>query len=326
MITTNSEALLHLIDDILDLSMIESNQMKVQIENCSLNGLLDNVYSSIVLINRNDKLEIKINNQLQEQNLFIRTDAYRVNQILLNLMNNALKFTDYGFVEIGVLRNDDKVMFYVHDTGRGILPDELDVIFERFRKIENDKNRLYRGAGLGLSISKRLSEMLGGNLRAESANDNGSTFYFELPWSFVFNNEIITDASQGDIADLNWQGKTVLIVEDEYSNYLYLNKVLMQKNIRTMWAKDGLEAVSMVDKGAVIDLILMDINMPKLNGIEAFRQIKANYPNLKIIAQTAYARYEDESRIRDMGFDGFIGKPIKLKPLNDLIERFLGYN
>jgi len=326
MITTNSEALLHLIDDILDLSMIESNQMKVQIENCSLNGLLDNVFSSIVLINRNDKLEIKINNQLREQNLFIRTDAYRVNQILLNLLNNALKFTDHGFVEIGVCQNDDKVVFYVHDTGRGILPQELDVIFERFRKIENDKNRLYRGAGLGLSISKRLSELLGGKLRAESANDNGSTFFFELPWRYISANDVVVDDSSSDIPELNWQGKTVLIVEDEYSNYLYLNKVLVQKNIRTIWAKDGMEAVSMVENGTKIDLILMDINMPKLNGIEALRQIKANYPNLKIIAQTAYARYEDETRIRDMGFDGFIGKPIKLKALNELIERFFSEN
>lgn len=322
MITSNSEALLHLIDDILDLSMIESNQMKVQIENCNLNGLLDNVFSSIVLINRNDNLEIRINNQLREHNLYIRTDAYRVNQILLNLMNNALKFTDHGFVEIGVRRDNDKVAFYVHDTGRGILPKELEVIFERFRKIENDKNRLYRGAGLGLSISKRLSELLGGQLRVESSNDNGSTFFFELPWLYVSNNDDAVSGSSLGVSELKWLGKTVLIVEDEYSNYLYLNKVLEQKNIHTLWAKDGLEAISMVENGTTIDLILMDINMPKLNGIEAFRQIKATYPNLKIIAQTAYARYEDESRIRDMGFDGFIGKPIKLKALNELIERF----
>lgn len=323
MINSSSESLLHLIDDILDLSMIESNQLKVQFEETSLNGLLDNVHSAVMLINRNPSIDTKLNNSLAHLNLIINTDVFRIKQILLNLMGNALKFTDKGYIEIGVTRRDGNLSFYVHDTGRGISPQELEVIFERFRKVEDDKNRLYRGAGLGLSISRRLSELLGGRMFVESNKSVGSTFYFVLPWTMVKENQTAHEPHKNHSVPMEWSDKSVMIVEDEYSNYLYLEKALTQKNIHTLWAKDGHEAVEYLDSGARINLVLMDINMPNLNGIDAFQIIKNKYPQVVVVAQTAFARYEDENRIRAFGFHDFIGKPIKLKNLYQIIDKYL---
>ncbi|WP_170124416.1 two-component regulator propeller domain-containing protein [Breznakibacter xylanolyticus] len=322
MITSSSESLLRLIDDILDLSMIESNQMKVVYEATSVNSLVDNIHSAIQLIHRNPDVEIRLTNGLSEEELIIHTDAFRLQQILLNLMNNALKFTDKGFVELGVRRKEGQLAFYVHDTGRGISPTELEIIFDRFRKIEDDKNRLYRGAGLGLSISRRLSELLGGTMYVESNINSGSTFYFMLPWDYVLPRH--TEPPVEHLPEqAHWQDKTILIVEDEYSNYAYLNKALKNKNISTLWAKNGQEAIDIVKSGQSIHIVMMDINMPQLNGIETFKILKAMNPHLVVIAQTAYARFEDETRIRAEGFDDFIGKPIRTKTLYRVIERFM---
>ncbi|MBN2164996.1 MAG: response regulator [Marinilabiliaceae bacterium] len=323
MINSSSESLLHLIDDILDLSMIESNQLKIKFDFCQLDSLVDNVHSAMMLINRNPDLDIRLNNTLKDCNIELNSDVYRIKQVLLNLMNNALKFTDQGYIELGVLKNNEYISFYVKDTGRGISPEELEVIFERFRKIEDDKNKLYRGAGLGLSISKRLSELLGGRLRVESNKDAGSTFYFELPIDFIRYSSHDDDDINKNESNQNLNGKTVLIVEDEYSNYLYLQKALASRKLNTIWAKDGEEAIIEIKKNSNIDLVLMDINMPKLNGIDAFNAIRRIKSNIVIVAQTAFARYEDESRIRAVGFDDFIGKPIKLKDLYYIVDKFL---
>ena len=327
MINSSSESLLHLIDDILDLSMIESNQLKIKFSSCNLNGLIDNVHSAMVLINRNPGLEIRLNNNLRDENLEINSDVYRLKQVLLNLMNNALKFTDRGYIELGVMKNDEQLSFFVKDTGRGISPEELDIIFERFRKVEDDKNKLYRGAGLGLSISKRLSELLGGSLRVESNRDKGSTFYFDLPFDFV--KETVDQKKEQKEKKVNnnqYSGKKILIVEDEYSNFIYLETALKSWNIVTFWAKDGEEAIAQISKNKSIDVVLMDINMPKLNGIDALKLIKEKNKNIIVIAQTAFARYEDESRIRSLGFDDFLGKPIKVKELIRICDKYLKNN
>ncbi|MCD4833097.1 MAG: hypothetical protein K8R31_04815 [Bacteroidales bacterium] len=187
-INHNSDTLLRLIDDIIDLSKIESGQLKVDKRECNIDKIFSLLFEIFNEKRENlskNKIEIKINNKLKKKNFIIYTDPTRLQQILSNLIDNALKFTEKGFVEYGCFfsdKNNQELTFYVKDTGIGLYPDQQDQIFNRFNKIEEDKRKLYRGTGLGLSISKNLGKLLGGKLWVESEKNKGSTFYFTIPF------------------------------------------------------------------------------------------------------------------------------------------------
>ncbi|MFO7368834.1 MAG: two-component regulator propeller domain-containing protein [Bacteroidales bacterium] len=322
-INTNSEVLLVLIDDILDLSLIEADQLNIKKEIFGLNEVLDHLYSSFSLMNRKPELAIRLNNELHNQDLKINSDLIRIKQILSNLLNNAYKFTDKGFVELGLKEILDELVFYVKDTGIGIKEPDVEKVFERFRKSEAAANALYRGTGLGLAISRALAKLLGGSLSVESVFGEGSVFYLKLPLSLVTVEEIkaLKTTAHKDIH--KWTDKHVLVVEDEQANYLYVEKVLGKMEVIVHWAPNGQEAVDLVASGEQFDVILMDIKMPVMDGFEATKIIKERNPEQVVIALTAYARPEDRTHFMSAGFEDYLSKPIRPNDFLGVIRRYI---
>jgi CheY-like chemotaxis protein len=213
--------------------------------------------------------------------------------------------------------------FFVKDTGIGIDKKYHNVIFNIFRQVDDTNTRKYGGTGIGLSIAKRIVEMLGGEIWLESEPGKGSVFYFTIP---LLTERTETDSIQSGTAysmTNDYSGKTILIAEDEVSGFEFLRMYLAQMNIKVLWAKTGIEAISLCDTDPSIDLVLMDIKMPLVNGYDATRKIKINRPELPVIAQTAYATFADKEESFKSGCDGYLSKPIQFKQLNELLVKHL---
>jgi signal transduction histidine kinase/ligand-binding sensor domain-containing protein/CheY-like chemotaxis protein len=323
-IQTNSESLLMLINDILDLSMIEANQVQIRKEPFLLNELIDHIYSLHSLNNKNPGLRLTLNNTLENENLRLNTDKHRLKQILTNFMSNACKFTEKGSVELGVMISEDRLFMYVKDTGIGIAEKDMDHLFKRFRKVGQSAANYVRGTGLGLAISKRLADLLGGTIEAWSEIGKGSVFTFAAPYSSIVTIRDIEAVPEPKFnTSRDWKGKRILIVEDEEANFLYLKRILEKKNATVVWADSGQEAVRLAESEKAFDIILMDIKLPGMNGVETMKILKEKNPGRRIVAQTAYARTEDEIMFRKEGFDDYISKPINSSDLVILLEKFL---
>jgi signal transduction histidine kinase/ligand-binding sensor domain-containing protein/CheY-like chemotaxis protein len=322
-INTNSDSLLMLIGDILDISIIEANQLVIRNEVFDVNEFLDHLYSSFLLLNSNQNVKLILCNKLNLQKLKIRIDKLRTTQILTNLINNALKFTAMGIVELGLKMHGNQLAFYVKDTGIGIPEKDIERIFERFRKSEDDKSILYRGAGLGLAISRALSRLMEGNLTAESEFGKGSVFTLFLPDTIISNEETKVPETQVLIDTGSIANKNILIAEDEKANYLYLEKMLSKTNTKIYRAENGLEAVEMVDSGINFHLILMDIKMPVMDGFEATKRIRSKVPNQVIIAITAYASEEEKLKFMEAGFDAYLTKPLYPSEFKNILKKYL---
>jgi CheY-like chemotaxis protein len=318
-INTNTTSLCKLIDDILDLSLMESNQLSIEKNEFELNLLIDEVFLDASI--QNSKSEIRISNQLEELHLIIISDRYRLKQILMNLINNACKFTESGFVEVGCYIKDKEFVLFVKDTGIGISSENLDVIFDRFRKVIDDKTKLFRGVGLGLSLSKKIAELLEAKLTCESELGVGSLFSLALPDTVVSTSKISEPIPTKSIP-LNLENKTILIVEDEEMNYLYLESALKYTQADIVWVQNGKMAVDLFLSAQKFDLVLMDIKMPILNGYDATLAIKKMFPDQIIVAQTAYARPQDYIEIKNAGFDDFLIKPIIPNDLYRVLSKF----
>jgi signal transduction histidine kinase/ligand-binding sensor domain-containing protein/CheY-like chemotaxis protein len=324
-INSQSETLMALIDDILDLSLIESNHLSIQPEVFCLNELLNNLFSTYSQLNKKEDLSILLNNEQHAQDIKLFTDKNRVNQILLNLMDNAYKFTTKGFIELGLLKHHRDLIIYVKDTGIGIEKNDIESIFERFRKIESKTEILYRGVGLGLSISKSLSRMLGGNLTVESEIGKGSTFSLVLPKSVINSKEPEPEPKKiKDSEDsLKYKNPYILIVEDEEANYMYIKMLLSKIGMNIFWAKNGQEAIREVESGKHFQIILMDIKMPIMNGFEATKILKSKNSEQIVIALTAYARPEERAHFMEAGFDDYLSKPVKADYLLNVFRKYL---
>jgi signal transduction histidine kinase/ligand-binding sensor domain-containing protein/CheY-like chemotaxis protein len=321
-IQTNSESLLMLINDILDLSMIEANQVQIRKEPFLLNELTEHIYSIHALNNKNPELRLVLNNTLLHENLRLNTDQHRLKQILTNFMNNACKFTEKGIIELGVLKSEDRLNIYVKDTGIGIAEKDIDHLFKRFRKVGMSAANYIRGTGLGLAISKRLADLLGGTIEVRSEFEKGSVFTFSAPYDIVVTARNVQPASESKFSTRkDWTGKRILVVEDEENNFVYLKRILELVNATVAWAADGQEAIRLTESEKTFDIILMDIKLPGMNGIETMKILKEKNPRQLIVAQTAYARAEDEQKFREEGFDDYISKPINSTDLILLLER-----
>ncbi len=324
LIVRNSNALLLLIEDILDFSQIEANQLKIRKEEFSVNRLLDEVYSTFSLRNENPVVEIKKENQLKSVDLHIYSDEYRIRQILFNLMGNALKFTKSGSISLGVIIVDSNVKFYVKDSGVGMSEGEVKVIFNQFVKLNRDQVSAKRGIGLGLAISKRLAKLLGGELSVESKPKVGSTFILSLPYEQSLE-DFSKKVKEIKVAStVNWEDKRILVVEDEQANFKFLEELLKKTKVKIDYVEDGLQAVQNCDKCDKYDVVLMDIRLPIMNGYEALMKIKAACKKQIVIAQTAYARPEDKVKIKEAGFTDYMAKPFLPKDIIDLLQKYLG--
>jgi CheY-like chemotaxis protein len=252
---------------------------------------------------------------------YIFSDRVRIEQILSNFLSNALKFTESGTVTLSYRIENTSIIFQVKDTGIGLTPEEKKIIFDPFRQADASPGRSYSGTGLGLAISKGLAERMNGQIYVESEFSRGSVFYLKLPY---IKGESLTQVEKVfDESSFNWSDKTILIAEDEEDNYTFLEVLLKVTGANILWARNGIEAVEICRKNQNINLVLMDIKMPHMDGLEATNQIKKTRSTLPVIVQTAYAMSADEESCLKAGCDGYITKPIKIEPLFKTIKHFM---
>lgn len=321
LIEKNNYQLLQLIDDIIDISKIEAKVLKIHKIDFNINDLLldlERIYLKEVDMSAKP-IDIEFKGLDDKQQGWIYTDKSRLMQIFQNLISNAIKFTDTGKVSIDTKVEDHKLRFKVKDTGIGIPEMEQKQIFERFRRLENTADKVYRGTGLGLAVTKGLVDLLGGSIKVQSIEGEGSEFIFDIPYQsgkIVENNSNVLE----DWASL--RGLDVLIVEDEETSFAYLASIFKKNNVNVFRSKTGYEAIETVKKQN-IDLILMDIRLPELNGYDATRYIKKLAPDIPIIAQTAFAMADDEIKAKEAGCDDYVSKPISSYLLLNKIKRFL---
>ncbi len=318
-INNSSKQLLNVINDIIDISMIEAGQLKIIYDTVKLNRLLENIYCLHSNSAKSKGLRFNVSYGLPNTVDSINTDEHRLAQIINNLISNAIKFTNEGYVEFGYKLKDAHLEFYVKDSGIGIPIEFHDLIFERFRQVDDKLSRDYGGTGLGLSICKSIIEMMGGEIWIESEPNKGSTFFFTLSYEQKYpaiENEIL-ESNYIDLKD-----KTILIAEDDYYNYLLLQKLLESTNANLLRANNGREAIDIFSQNNV-DFVLMDIKMPVMNGYEAVKIIRENNTRIPIVAQTAYAMTEERQLAIEAGCDYYITKPIKSGELYDIFKEIL---
>ena len=306
-IENNNTLLLQLISDILDLSKIEAGTLEFQYSNIDLNKMLNELTSSLQLKIKSEKVQLPCHPA--EENCFIHTEKNRLSQLLINLISNAIKFTTEGYIRFGYELRGKEIYFYVSDTGCGIPKDKQKSIFGRFVKL----NSFEQGTGLGLSICQTLVEHMGGTIGVDSEEGKGSTFWFTLPYKAAIAVEESIKKEEIQPISIEKNKFTILIAEDNESNYKLFASIL-KGEYQLIHAWDGQEAVEMF-KQYNPQIILMDINMPVMDGYEATKEIRKYSAKVPIIAITAFAYASDEQRVMESGFDGYMPKPINARLL-----------
>jgi PAS domain S-box-containing protein len=329
-ILKSGQHLLSLVEDLFDISMIESGQIKINYEEADLVEVLNEVRDFMLgerMRENKDGVGLSLIIERSGNGAWLVTDIRKLKQILLNLLRNALKFTENGSIEFGFeMKNESEnrfFQFFVRDTGIGIDKNYHEAIFDIFRQIDDKHNRKFGGMGIGLAIAKKTVELLGGKIWLESEPSKGSVFYFTIPAPQDKNDGKILHEQKNVGMAKDYTGKTILIAEDEKSNYDFLRILFTRMNIKVLWAKDGVEAVKMAESDPTINLVLMDIKMPLMNGFEATKLIKIQRPDLPIVAQTAYAMMSDKQEANEAGCDSYLSKPIKINRLTELLEKYL---
>ena len=319
-IEQSGNRMLNIINDIVDISKIESGQMDIHIQETNVNLLLNELLLLYTSEASSKGLELSFSASLADQICNIHTDRDRLKQILSYLIKNALKFTKFGAVTFGYTKKGDMLEFFVKDTGVGISKDQAETIFERFRQGSISFTRAYEGAGLGLSISKALVLLLGGEIWVNSMFGKGSDFFFRiptLPQNKLSEQNIINKSKERDYRSVH-----ILIAEEDENSILYITTVLEDENAIILEARNGLQAVDLVKNHPEIDMVLMDLKMPHMDDFEVIRQIKKLRPSIPIIAQTAYAFSKDEEKARQAGCDEFLSKPVLKQVLIEKIREF----
>lgn len=317
--------LLDIINDILDISKIESGQLPVHYEESDLNELFAELNSFFTEYQKRiGKEHIKFRLQtfcVNEQNIII-TDKVKLKQIFINLISNAFKFTNDGRIECGCRLDDNQnIRFYVSDTGVGIPFDKQQFVFERFTQLQDGTQKYIGGTGLGLPIVKALVGLLGGQVFLESEPHKGSIFSFSIPFKpvqLIPQHTIINKYINKD----NFIGKNILIVEDDPFNAEYIKEVISAVGVTILQTDNGKDAVD-ISLSQQIDLILMDIRLPNIDGYEATRQIRKQKPHMKIVAQTAYASQDEKQKALMAGCVDYISKPTKRDVLLSILNKHL---
>jgi CheY-like chemotaxis protein len=322
-IKKSGNRLLSIINDIIDISKIESEQMKVTLTVTNLNEQIKYLYAFFMPEATFKNIKIFVKNPLPVTEAIIITDKEKIYAILTNLINNAIKFTNEGFIEFGYEKKDRHLEFFVKDTGTGIRQEHKKFIFERFRQGSESINRNYEGAGLGLSISKAYVEMLGGKIWVESELGKGSTFYFTIPYGDETESKtLIADIVPVILEEQRINDLKIIIAEDDEASEMFITKAIGKFGKVILKVKTGIDAVEACRNNPDINLILMDIKMPEMDGYEATRQIRKFNKDVIIIAQTAYALIGDKQIALEAGCNDYISKPIDVKLLTRLIEKF----
>lgn len=325
-INKSSDQLLHIIDDLVDISKIEAHQMRIVSQKCNINALIDSLYTFFSqLLDQENKSSVLLHKQvdLPDEDCVIATDEFRLRQVLMNLLGNATKFTHQGEIRFGYTVDlEGWLRFFVKDTGIGILKSHAEIIFEPFRQAESNTTREYGGTGLGLSISRGLVRLLGGTIWFDSHPGSGSTFYFTIPYHPIRIPKQPNKRKPLAKESFQWKGKSILIVEDDLLSFRFLKEVLSGTGVNIALARDGKRGV---EKSGILspDLIIMDIRLPRMNGLEATRKIRESGNTVPIIAQTAYAMPDDKKACLDAGCDDYMIKPLQREMILKKIAVYL---
>jgi len=323
LIQESGQRMLNLINDLVDISQIETGQIKIHEKETQLNALMDHTFDFFLPLAEKRNLNFTLEKGLQDNDSTLLTDPVRLEQVLTNLLGNAIKFTKEGYIHFGYKTDGTDLYFWVKDSGIGIPQEMHDVVFQRFRQVDDTFFREEEGSGLGLSISKSIVELMNGTIGVSSEQGHGAEFFFRIPFNQVNNVAHSENARTSPAAVRDGSGITILIAEDDELNYTYLYEVLKSDDTTLIRAHNGKEAVEALQENPSIDLILMDIKMPILNGYDATRQIREMNPDIPIIAQTAYASNSDRRRALGVGCDDLVSKPIDRKVLMKSIHKCL---
>jgi PAS domain S-box-containing protein len=314
--------MLNTINNIVDISKIESGLTKVDIKETNLNEKIEFTYKFFKPEVEIKGLQFLFKNGLPSKEAIIKTDNEKVYAILTNLVKNAIKFTYDGSIEFGYEKKGNYLEFFVKDTGVGIPQKQHQMIFERFRQGSESHKRGYEGSGLGLSIAKSYVEMLGGEIWVDSQEGKGSTFYFTIPYNAVLEEKMeIESAVSTEHKEIELKRLKILIVEDDEISYSLLTRMLQKISYEVLHAITGVQAIEACRNNPDLDLVLMDIRMPDMDGNEATHQIRQFNKDVIIIAQTAYGFSSDREKTIEAGCNDYISKPINMTLLYELIKK-----
>jgi len=324
-IRRSGERMLNTVNDLVDISRIESNLVDIHLGDVNIHELSQNLYLSFRAKAERKGLKLSLNKQLTEYEAIIKSDKEKITSILSKLLDNAIKFSSEGVIEFGYTLIEDyespELHFFVKDLGMGISSDQIVNIFDRFVQAEIADRYAYEGSGLGLSISKSYVEILGGRMWVESKLGVGSQFYFAIP--YVVDNTFIEETPTIPTVNEKVTGNLkILIAEDEEAADRYFSIALRSVNNKLFHAKTGIEAIKICRENSDINLILMDINMPEMDGFTATREIRKFNKDIIIIAQTAYVLKSDREKAFDAGCNDYLTKPVKKKDLFKIIGSY----
>ncbi|NLP57326.1 PAS domain S-box protein [Lutibacter sp. B1] len=321
-VINSSKQLLSIVNDILDFSKIEAGAIKLVYESVNINKLLDDLFVFFRPSAELKNLTLSCVKDLENNKSYVQIDKTKLNQVLTNLLSNAFKFTYSGGVEFGYKFLENKLQFYVKDTGIGIEEKLQEKIFERFIQANLYLNKHHKGTGLGLSISKKFVELFNGEIWIDS-NNKGTTVYFTIPYIKPKEKAITTVIENNKPAFYQKRKElTILITDDEEYNMMYLKELFSKTNFKILEADNGKKAVELFQKHPEIDLVLMDIKMPVMNGNEAMKEIKKLKSDIPVIALSAFAIENEKDQALKKGFDFYLTKPINKKILFDIINKY----
>jgi len=326
-IMDNGELLLNLINDIIDISKIEAQQLKIIKAPFDLHQMLKSILDvfneSLDKSRKKKYLKLNLSVPQQIQKLSVHSDKKRLMQIISNFLSNAIKFTDSGSILFGYQIETEVIHFFVEDTGTGIEENKLDHIFDRFAQATQEA--VQKGTGLGLAIAKNLAELLGGRIWATSKIGIGSVFHLTLPIECILEKHEMAASPEAKINNIvhEWQNKKVLIVEDTFENMMITKYTLKETKIQILEAPNGLDAVEIFKNNDDIDLVIMDIRLPGINGIECTKALKKIRKQVPVIMLTALTMGDEERQSKEAGCSGYLTKPVKPAYLIDYLSRFL---
>ncbi len=329
-IETSGLRMLNIINNIVDISKIESGQMEVVFSEANINDILDEALNFFQPEGHRKGIELVLNRKLTDEKAIVTTDVIKLHAIITNLIKNAIKYTHKGTIEFGCVSKSktgnnepDELEFFVSDTGIGIPKERQQAIFERFIQAEIEDRMAYQGAGLGLAISKAYIEMLGGKIWVESECGKGSIFYFTIPCSKERTlTKVLQNLEAKSVNILKERKMKILIVDDDETSVRIIKELISKFSYTTLVAENGIEALELCRQHDDIDLVLMDIRMPVMNGYKTTQEIRRFNSNIIILAQTAYALLGDKQKAIDAGCNDYISKPISRGQLAEMIANY----
>ena len=313
--------MLNIINDLIDISKVESGQMEISYSEVNINEQTEYIYNFFKPEVNRKGMHLSFQNGLPKEKAVIQTDREKLYAILTNLVKNAIKYSDTGIIEIGYSQKDNFLIYFIKDTGIGIPDSKKEAIFNRFIQADVTDKRAFQGAGLGLAISKSYVEMLGGNIWVESIEGTGSSFYFTIPYNVISEEIINKKVGSKKTKDLVIKNLKILIAEDDESSEKLLTEILKNYCKEEIRVNNGLDAVQVSLNNPDLDLILMDIQLPEMNGYEATREIRKFNKSVIIIAQTAFALTGDRELAIKAGCNDYISKPISQAKLKEMVKK-----